>query len=429
MTKFLPISDYEWVDENSELFSDINAIMNVADDSQYGYIFEVDLHYPIEVHDLHKDLPFCPEKRRLPDEVFNILDIKKNKIEKLLLTLFDKENYVLHYSMLKLALKHGLKLKKVHRILQFKQSLWLKPYIDLNTELRTNAKNEFEKAFFKLLINAIFGKTMENLRLRANIKLVSKWGGRCGARMLIARPNFKRFRIFDENLAAIELKNTYIKMNKPIIIGMCVLDISKLTMYKFLYEFLKPKYNENCTRAYTDTDSFILSIKTRDFYNDMRQNSELFDTSDYTFPNVYNIERKNKKVPGLFKDELNGKIVVDFAGLRAKCYALRSIDEIQIEEKLHEEKKVKKFKRAKGVKKYVVSKKIKFNDYVKCIKTYTNLNQCQNTIRSIKHNVFTIQQQKIALNPADDKRYLIKPDRVDTLPWGHFKILDEYENK
>lgn len=427
MTQFLPISDYEWVSENHELFSNVNAIMNVPDDSPIGYIFKVDLHYPKELHNSHNDLPFCAEKRTLSEEMFNILGVKKNKIEKLLLTLFDKKEYVLHYGMLKLALKHGLKLKKVHSILQFKQSLWLKPYIELNTQLRMNAKNEFEKEFFKLLINAIFGKTMENLRLRADIKLVSKWGGRYGARMLIARPNFKRFKIFDENLSAIELMKTYIKMNKPIIIGMCVLDISKLTMYKFFYEYLRPKYGENCTLAYMDTDSFILSVQTRDFYKDMRENSELFDTSGYSFPNVYNIELKNMKRLDIFSDEFNGKLAVDFAGMRAKCYAIRSIDEILIAEELHEKEKVKKIKRAKGVKKYVVSKKIKFEDYVECIKTHGNLVQNQNTIRSIKHSVFTIQQQKIALNPADDKRYLIKPDRINTLAWGHFKI-NEYEN-
>lgn len=336
------------------------------------------MQYPKEIHDLHNDLPFCPEKRVLSSEIFDILGVKRNKIEKLLLTLFDKKKYVLHYSMLKLVLKHGLKLAKVYRILQFKQSLWLKPYIDLNTQLRMNANNEFEKAFFKLLINAIFGKTMENLRLRADIKLVSKWGGRYGARMLIARPNFKRFKIFDEDLAAIELRNTHIKMNKPIIIGMCVLDISKLTMYKFLYEFLKPKYGKKCTLAYIDTDSFILSIQTEDFYSDMRENSGMFDTSDYPLPNVYNIERKNKKVPGVFTDELKGKIAVDFVGLRAKCYAIRSIDEIRIAEELHERAKVKKIKRAKGVKKCVVSKKMKFEDYLNCIKTHGNLVQKQN---------------------------------------------------
>lgn len=282
---------------------------------------------------------------------------------------------------------------------------------------------------FKLLINAIFGKTMENLRLRATIKLVSEWDGRYGARMLIARPNFKRFKIFDEDLVAIELQNTNILMNKPIIVGMCVLDISKLTMYKFLYDFLKPKYGKNCMLTYTDTDSFILSIQTPDFYNDIRKNSELFDTSDYPSRNVYNIEQKNKKVPGLFKDELNGKIIVDFVGMRAKCYAVRSLDEIQIDEKLHEKMNVKKIKRAKRVKKCVVSKKITFDDYLTCIKEHCTLTRYQSTIRSIKHDVFTIQQKKIALNPADDKRYLIKPNRIDTLAWGHHKIFDLYEKR
>ncbi|XP_055309150.1 uncharacterized protein LOC129573030 [Sitodiplosis mosellana] len=271
MSQPLPLRDFKWIEDNivKTSFSDADEIAKLADDSTYGYIFE----------------------RTLPQEVFDIIGIKPNKIEKLLLTLYDKENYIIHYRMLKLALQHGLVLKKVHRVLQFEQSCWLKPYIDINTQLRTQATNDFEKSFFKYMINFVFGKTTENLRLRADIKLVNKWGGRSGA------------------------------------------DISKITMYSFLYDFLKPKYGKNCTVAYTDTDSFVLSVKTDDFYADMKANIERFDTSDYhnepakwidknLKDNVCDMPRVNKKVPGIFKDELNGDILVEFVGLRAKCYAV-----------------------------------------------------------------------------------------------------------
>lgn len=332
MCQPLPIGGFQWIDsddkvnvQDSQLFSDVDAIMNLPDESKTGYLFEVDLHYPESIHNLHNDFPFCAEKQQLPEQAFNILGEQAKKFPKLLLTLFDKEKYVIHYRMLKLALRHGLKLEKVHRLLKFDQSLWLKPYIELNTMHRKKAKNDFEKNLFKLFNNAIFGKTMENIRSRADIRLVSKWGGRYGARMLIARPNFKRCTIFDDELVAIELQRTHLLMNKPIIIGMSILDVSKLTMYSFLYDFIKPKYNSKSRVAYTDTDSFILEIETDDIYKDISNDIDMFDTSDYPYPNEYGIELKNKKVPGKFKDELNGKILTEFVGLRAKCYAVRWI--------------------------------------------------------------------------------------------------------
>lgn len=444
MSQPLPISDYEWVHfntgDNVDMVHRTNFILNLPDDSETGYIFEVDLHYPKELHCMHNDFPFCAERRQLPEQAFDIMGEKASRFPKLLLTLLDKEKYVIHYRMLKLALQHGLVLKKVHRILKFKQQRWLKPYIDLNTQHRQMAKNKFEIDFFKGLNNSVFGKTMENVRARVDIKLANKWNGRCGARMLIARPNFKRYTIFDEEFVAIELQKTHVLMDKPIAVGMCILDISKLTMYSFLYDFLKPKYGDKCRLAYTDTDSFILDVEVDDFYEVMREHIAKFDTSDYPWPNEYNIERKNNKVPGLFKDELNGKIIVGFVGLGAKCYAVKSLDDEPYNKK-DKKKKNKRMralcgkyynvdmKKSKGVKKSVVSQKITYDDYVECIRNNCTFTAKQNTIRSMKHTVYSIQQNKIALNPSDDKRYTVKSNGIDTLAWGHYAIdLHEREN-
>lgn len=450
MSQHLPIGKYEWVDidnfdktRESQESSIGDYIMNLPDDSDVGYIFDVDLDYPESIHAAHNDFPFCAEKRMLPTEAIDIVEagarermknaaastikteknqgergIRANKIEKLLLTLYDKKNYILHYRMLKLALRHGLVLKKVNRILKFKQSLWLKVYIDLNTEMRTKAQNVFDRDFYKLMNNSIYGKMMENLRARIDIKLVNKWGGRCGAGMLIARPNFKKCKIFDEELVAFEMRKTRILMNKPIIVGMCVLDISKLTMYSFLYDFLKPKYGDKCKVAYTDTDSFVLDIETDDFYTDMSENIDMFDTSDYPQPNKYNIESKNKKVPGLFKDELNGEIMTEFVGLRAKCYAVRSLG--------YKKSYYEKIKKSKGIKKSVIKQKIKFDDYLNCIRNQCEFRVKQRSIRSINHNVYSIEQQKVGLSPFDDKRYIVKPAGIDTFAWGHY-IVDMHE--
>lgn len=198
-------------------------------------------------------------------------------------------------------------------------------------------------------------------------------------------------------------------MDKPIPIGMAVLDLSKVLMYDFYYGHIKEKYGEKANMAYTDTDSMILEVETDSFYDDMKQNLEMYDTSDFPVNNVYNMPLVNKKVPGLFKDELNGGIMTEFVGLRSKMYCVRSGG-------------VEKMKKAKGVKKYVLKNKITFQHYLDCIqKENCTVMQCQNTIRSINHNVFSIRQTKVALSPADNKRYILAGN-IETLPWGHYGV-------
>ena len=168
ISKKLPIDSFKWND-NLEIFTS-EFIKNYNEDSDTGYLLEVDIEYPKKWHEKHRDLPFLP--------------IKKDKLPT---TLEDKERYVVHIQTLKQALLHGLKLKKVHRVISFRQKEWLKPYIDKNTELRKNAKNEFEKDFFKLMNNAVFGKTMENIRNRRDVKLVTTGERR---KKLVSQPNY-----------------------------------------------------------------------------------------------------------------------------------------------------------------------------------------------------------------------------------------------
>lgn len=204
--------------------------------------------------------------------------------------------------------------------------------------------------------NAVYGKTMENIRSRVDIKLKTYWNGRYGAAQLVAQPNFKRMKIFDPELIAIEMLQKELKMNKPIIIGMSVLDLSKVVMCDFHYKYMKPKYGENVEVLYTDTDSFIYKIFCEDFYADMRVDLyNYYDTSDFDKDNVYNMPRANKKVPGLMKDENNGQCMTEFVGLRSKMYSVRvnNLDSM---------------KKAKGVKNYVLKKSITFEDYLDCVR-------------------------------------------------------------
>ena len=202
-----------------------------------------------------------------------------NKCKKLVCNLFNKKKYVAHINTLKQALNHGLKFKKIHRVIEFNQEAWLKKYIDMNTDLRKLAKNNFEKDLFKLMNNSVFGKTMENIRKHRDIKLVTTDKKRS---KLVSEPNYHSFNLISEDLSIIEMKKTKVEMNKPIYLGLSILEVSKTLMYEFWYDYMKPKYNNDVKLCYMDTDSFIMNIKTNDFYKDIANDVEnRFDTSNY----------------------------------------------------------------------------------------------------------------------------------------------------
>ena len=236
MSQKLPVSNFKWIKDTSKINED--SIKNYYENSKKGYILEVDVKYPKKLHELHGDLPFLPRR------------IKIDKCKKLVCDLHNKKKYVVHIKSLKQALNHGLKLKKVHRIIAFSQKTWLKPYIDMNTELRKLAKDDFEKNLFKLMNNAVFGKKMENIRKHRDIKLVTTDKKR---NKLVSEPNYHTMNYISEDLSIIEMNKTEVKMNKPIYLGLSILDISKILMYELWYDYMKPKYNDNVKLCYMDT--------------------------------------------------------------------------------------------------------------------------------------------------------------------------------
>ena len=267
MTEKLPVRGFRWMADISKMDEDFVRSYDKNDNK--GYILEVDVDYPNELQNLHNDLPFLPERMVI------------NNTKKLVCNLQDKKNYVVHINVLKQALDHGLKLRKVHRVIEFDQEAWLKKYINFNTELRQNALNDFEKDFFKLMSNAVFGKTMENVRKHRHIKLVKTDKKR---NKLVSEPNYHTMKLTDDNLAIIEMRKVKAKMNKPIYLGLSILDISKITMYEFCYDYVKSKYEDKARLCYMDTDSFVINIKTKDFYKDIAENvKERFDTSNYIY--------------------------------------------------------------------------------------------------------------------------------------------------
>ena len=252
MPKNLPVNGFKWFDNKHVINEEF--IKNYNENDKKGYILEVDVNYPKKLHDLHSDLPFLPERMKII------------KCKKLICNLCDKKKYVVHINSLKQALNHGLKLKKIHRIIEFNQEAWLKPYIDMNTKLRKLARNDFQKDLLKLMNNSVFGKTMENIRKHRDIKLVTTDKKKS---KLVSEPNYHTINSISEDFSIIEMKKTKVKMNKPIYLGLLILEISKILMYKFWYHYMKPKYNDNVRLCYMDTDSFIMNIKTNDFYKDI----------------------------------------------------------------------------------------------------------------------------------------------------------------
>ena len=219
----------------------------------------------------------------------------------------------------------------------------------MNTELRKLAKDYFEKDLSKLLNDAVFGKTMENIRKHRDIKLVKTDKKR---NKLVSEPNYYTINYISGDLSIIEMNKTRVKINKPIYLGLPVLDISKILMYEFWYDYMKPRYNDNVKLCYMDTDSFVINIKTNDFYEDIANDVEKrFHTSNYECNRPLPIG-KNKKVIGLMKDELRGKIITEFVTLRPKTYSYLTDDG-------------REDKKTKGTKKCVIKRMIKFNDCFK----------------------------------------------------------------
>ena len=231
MSQYLPTGGFQWVDDCQQL---AKIIGEQPDDSPEGYILEVDLEYPEDLHDAHNSYPLEPErmvaqKEWMSEYQHNLLGVgvAPTEVEKL-----DKDRYVLHYRNLQLYMSLGMRLTKVHRALRFDQSPWMEPYIQMNTELRKKAASGFEKDLYKLMNNSVSGKTMENLRRRIDVKLVRR-NEEDKLRRLIASPALARANIFDDDLAAIQVHKSRLVLNRPVLVGMSVLDLSKHLMYDF----------------------------------------------------------------------------------------------------------------------------------------------------------------------------------------------------
>ena len=410
MSQYLPTGGFKWMKQNKIDNLDLGKY---HEESKKGIILEVDLEYPEKLHDLHNDYPLAAEKIKVEksmlsnycNKISEKYNISTGLVQKLIPTLSNKKNYVLHYRNLQLYTSLGLKVSKVHRVLEFNQSPWLKQYIDYNTEKRKNAKNDFEKDFFKLMNNSVFGKTMENLRKRVDVRLVTD---EKKLLKLTSKPTYVSSKIFNENLVAVHKIKETLTLNRPAYVGMCILDLSKTLMYDFHYNYIKRNYGKKAKLLFTDTDSLTYEIEAKDVYKDFFKDKDKFDNSDYPEYSPF-LDKINKKVIGKFKDEAAGIPITEFVGLRSKMYSYIKDNN-------------KGGKTAKGIKKNVIKNNIIHDDYKETLFNDKQMYHKMKTIRSENHQLGSYELNKVSLSCFDDKRY-IHNNGIDSYAYGHNKIM------
>ena len=396
MSRPLPLNNFEWM-EQGEIEN--LSVLSILENSDTGYILEVDLEYPPELHDEHNDLPYCPEQLRTTTV--------KNAPKKLIATLHNKKNYIVHHRYLQSALQNGLRLIRIHRGLRFHQRKWLEPYIRMNNEWRQMATDKFSKDFFKLMNNSVFGKFIESVRKHRDFIVNDSL---TEIQRLIRKPNFKNRVILNErtNLCLIEMGKTSICLDKFIQAGTSILDLSKAHMYEFHHQIIKREIfpDDRISLMYMDTDSLTYHIHTRSLTERLLPHKRHFDFSNYPEGHpLYDVS--NKAVLGKMKDEVEGLTMSEYCALKAKMYSFIVGN--------------RESKKAKGEKKSVVSKTLTFHDYVNCLRNGVDTYRTMRGIRSYGHQLYTIEQKKIALSNFDDKRCILE-DGIHTLAWGHRDI-------
>ena len=416
-SKPMPVDGFRWLSarEIDEL-----DVMSLDSKSSQGYMLEVDLEYPDSLHELHKIFPLAPEKRTVSSTEWSpwtkdlALRYKlpiKDGAPKLLLTLENKHNYILHYILLKFYLSQGLILKKVHKVLTFRQKAWMRDFVLKNAIMRKQAVSTFDQNMYKLSVNSLYGKTLQSNKNKIDFRLITE---KKKFLKLSSKPTFKSAQIINSGLVGVEMKQPQVELSHVLYTGSTILDLSKLHLYKFHYEYMLPTYGkDDLTACMSDTDSILYHIQRAKGaqcpYEDIEHNLHHFDTSNYPASDpAYSLV--NKKRLGRMKEEGNGRLTpyTYFCGLQSKVYSL-------------EQQKCKDTKKGKGIKKSTL-KSFSAEDYENTLLNRTPVKTHKyQAIRSFHNQMFTVEGEKRGLSAFDDKFYILD-DGISTLPYGHFRI-------
>ena len=409
MSQYLPTGELEILPLNPCNYTDnynleqlVEDLLQIPDDNEYGFFIECDLEYPAEIKEKTKNFPFCPYRTKADPDLFSAYMNSVNQpnykpTPKLMCDVTNKSKYMIHYRMFTFYLNQGMEVTKIHTIYRFKQSAWLGKYIDHNTQKRTKAETNFEKDLYKLLNNAFFGKTMENVRDRTNLEFIDH----SQIDQIIKRQSklsFKSIVFLYSKFSVYKFDKEKTVFEKPIYLGFTVLELSKLLMYDFYYNKLQSYWKQSIQLHYMDTDSFILSFDTnhQELINFLQENKDEFDFSELDKSHEL-YDPINKKVIGKMKIETCPVLVLDtFTALRSKSYSF-SYNNIQ----KSKQKGIQKAPKCEHYKNSLFNSETSSSTII--------------SIRSNLHNLTVEKQNKLALNPFDDKRLYINP--IQSLPW------------
>jgi hypothetical protein len=418
MTFSLPYKDFVILSQDEVANLDLQ---NLDDDGKFGYLYEVDLHFPAKLHDLMQDFPICPDNISIVEEMrsqFSRNIGSKKSGDYLIGHFYLHEKYVLDYRYLKLALTLGIKMVKVHRVVRYRQKPMFKPFVEQCTELRIKASkngNKFHEELAKLLVNSgVFGKSLEDTSKYFKFKFATS---KEQLKKKVGKPTYAGFIEYSEpedknQLFGVKIATDKVVLDKPIYIGTTILDLSKMLMADFYYNVLKKRYGENVRLITSDTDSFNVLIETENVYEDMAEPDFRKHLDLHKYPKdspLYSEE--NRLIPGFFKEDLQGKIGVEAVALRSKCYAISYIEDSQLKTDM----------KCSGVPEKVVKNQISVERYKECLVHGTVTSVSYQRIESKNHVVSNVVQEKVALSRDDPKRFIL-PGGLDSLPYGHFRI-------
>ncbi len=415
MKQPLPFAGYEWIEPGVVDLSDLRP------DDPWGYIFEVDGHFPDSVHDFLHDFPPAPINQIVTEEMISPFSKELNdrldnkhddKTRKLLCTLEKRESYVCYYTVLQLYVKLGFVITKIKRVLKFRQSTWLADYVQFNTDKRAQATNAFEKDFYKLLNNSGYGKLIQNNRKHRGVKALFPNAGK-----MTWSPYLLDRKIINKDFVLGYMKPTKVNLNSPVGVGTVVLDHSKYLMYNFYYNVMKKTFDTSLRLLFTDTDSLCMEIAHPDPMTVFPLN-EWFDLNEYPEDDSYYGKRykdnRNKKVIGKFKDEMveggHGVYIKEVVALRSKMYSCLKSDG-------------KNKNTAKGVS-WAAKRKLVHEKYLACLTPGEGFKVEVMPMTSFQTDgsnvIHTITVDKATLSPCDSKLYLV--DATTTHPFGYYKL-------
>ena len=417
MTLSLPLNDFRWMTEEEVRAFDPTCISDLPGP---GYILEVDLSYPKELHMAHSSFPLAPETLDITEDLLSpyskealkcIYGKTKHRAKKLTATFFPRKKYVVHGCNLKFYLEQGMVLDKIHRIITFYQEPFVAPYILYCTKMRKEAKTETERTFWKLIINALYGKLIEGMNKRMDCRFNRN---KQQALRNVASPLYKGSIICDEDFSISFLKKKVLQMNKQQwSVGFSILELSKLVMQRLYYEVIQPRFGvKNCEVLMSDTDSFLLRVKECGGLDGaMERLQDVMDFSNFPPDHKFFTKDKEKEL-GYLKNEHPNKEIVSFVGLRSKTYAIQLAGGSE---------KIK----SKGVP-HRTKDMIPLSALEDCLVSQSKLSVIFKAIRSKDHQLQVIQSEKVAFSSFDDKRYLFC--EIHSVPYGSIVIQRRGEN-